>query len=317
MEVFMHKIFLISLFLMFAFFNFMQNSSWACACGCGVFDVGTASMFPSGQGGTIWEEYDFMDQTHDWGGTSKASDEDNGDKQIRSSFIDTGFQYMFSRQWGLSIELPYVHRYFKTDNNFPETAGESPDIQSFDHSAIGDMRIQGVYTGFSPDMSTGLTFGFKVPTGDWTYPGFDRDTNIGSGSTDALLGGFHRGTIMFSDFDYFIQNLLDQPFLTQGGYRPGTEDDAALGVYYKSWYLGGVKVTPVAEVENSYRSRDRGWAADPTDSGYERILLAPGIELDYKKVMLYFDVGFPVYTFTEGYQLVTSAFYKVTVSYMF
>ena len=89
--------------------------------------------------------------------------------------------------------------------------------------------------------------------------------------------------------------MLDQPFLTQGGYLPGTENDAALGAYYNGWSLGGVKVTPVAEVVNSFRSRDRGWAADPTDSGYERILLSPGIELDYKRIMVYFDVGFPVY----------------------
>ncbi len=291
----------------------MQSNSWACACGCGVFDVGTASMFPSGQGGTFWEEYDFMDQTHNWSGTSKASNDDNSDKQIRTSFINTGFQYMFNRDWGISVELPYDHRYFKTDNGAPG----APDIQSFEHSAVGDMRVKGIYTGLSPDMSTGLEFGFKLPTGDWTYPNFDRDTEIGSGSTDALIGAYHRGPIMSSNFDYFVQDLLDQPFLTQGGYRPGTEDDAALGAYYNGWSLGGVKVTPVAEVENSYRSRDRGWAANPSDSGYERILLTPGIELDYKRVMVYFDVGFPVYVFTEGDQLVASALYKVTVSYMF
>jgi len=308
----MRKLFLVSLFLIFSFFNLMQSNSWACACGCGVFDVGTASMFPSGSGGTIFEEYDFMDQTHNWSKNSKASDDNNDDKQIRSSFITTGFQYMFNRSWGVEIELPYDHRYFKT------TDDDTGDIVSFVHSALGDMRIQGIYTGFSPDMSTGITFGFKVPTGDWTYPGFDRDTEIGSGSTDALIGAFHRGAVLSSSsFSYFIQDLLDQPFLTQGGYRPGTENDGALGVYYHGWSLGGVRFTPVAEVENSYRSRDRGWAADPTDSGYERILLTPGIELDYKRIMVYFDVGFPVYQYVEGNQLVTSALYKVSISYMF
>src|SRR6202789_3731821 len=134
----MRKIFLIFVFIL------IPSLSWACACGCGVFDVGTASMFPSGTGGTIWEEYDFMDQTHNWSRSSKASDEDNDDKQIRSSFITTGFQYMFNRDWGLSVELPYDHRYFRTDNGTPG----APDIQSFDHSAIGDMRVQGIYTGF-------------------------------------------------------------------------------------------------------------------------------------------------------------------------
>ena len=35
----------------------------ACACGCGVFDVGTGTMLPTGTGGEVWFEYDFMNQT--------------------------------------------------------------------------------------------------------------------------------------------------------------------------------------------------------------------------------------------------------------
>ena len=307
----MRKAFFILLFLTFSFFNLMQSVSWACACGCGIFDVGTSSMFPSGQGGTIFEEYDFMDQNHNWSKNSKASNDDNSDKEIRTSFINTGVQYMFNRSWGIRVELPYDHRYFKT-------ADDNGDIVSFTHSAVGDMRIRGIYTGFSPDMSTGVTFGFKVPTGDWTNPNFDRDTEIGSGSTDALLGAYHRGAITPDNrVSYFVQDNVDQPFLTQGGYLPGTENDAAVGVYYNGWSVAGVKITPVAEVLNSFRSRDRGWAANTPNSGYERVLLSPGIELDYKRVMVYFDVGFPVYQYTNGDQLVASVLYKVSVNYMF
>ncbi len=43
-------------------------------------------------------------------------------------------------------------------------------------------------------MSSGLSLGVKLPTGDWTYPNFDRDTSIGTGTTDLLLGGYHLGT---------------------------------------------------------------------------------------------------------------------------
>ena len=253
-----------------------------------------------------------MDQNHNWSKDSKASGDDNSDKEIRTSFINTGVQYMFNRNWGIQAELPYDDRYFKT------TDDDSGNIVHFTHSAVGDLHIRGIYTGFSPDMSTGITFGFKIPTGDWTYPNFDRDTELGTGSTDALMGVYHRGAITLDNtFSYFIQDNVDQPFLTQGGYLPGTENDAALGAYYNGWSMAGVKITPVAEVLNSYRSRDRGWAADPTNSGYERILLTPGIELDYKRVMVYFDVGFPVYQYMNGDQLVASALYKLTVSYMF
>jgi len=294
--------------------HLMQGVSFACACGCGVFNVGTSSMFPMGTGGTIWEEYDFMDQTHNWSKDSKASADDNPDKQIRTSFINTGLQYMFNRDWGVSIEVPYEHRYFKTDNG---TQG-APDIQSFVHDAIGDIRLQGIYTGFSSDMSTGLNFGLKLPTGDYTYPNFDRDTEIGSGSMDALIGAYHRGALLSDNhFSYFLQDNLDQPFLTHGGYLPGTENDAAAGIYYNGFFLAGVKFTPVGEILNSYRSKDRGMAANTPNSGYDRVLLSPGIELDYKRMMVYFDVGFPVYQYMNGDQLIASELYKVTVSYMF
>jgi len=49
----------------------------ACACGCGIFDVGTASMFPTQQGGMVWTEYDFMDQNKNWSGTSQAPADNN------------------------------------------------------------------------------------------------------------------------------------------------------------------------------------------------------------------------------------------------
>lgn len=307
----MHKKVFISLFVMFISMGLVQGVALGCACGCGIFDVGTSSMFPSGSGGTVFFDYDFMDQIHNWSKDSKASDDDNSDKQIRTSFVNARVQYMFDRNWGIQVELPYDHRYFKTTD-------DNGDIASFTHNAVGDMRIRGIYTGFSPDMSTGITFGFKVPTGDWTYPNFDRDTELGTGSTDALLGIYHRGAITSDNmFSYFVQDNLDQPFLTQGGYLPGTENNVALGTYYNGFSAAGIKITPVVEILNSFRSRDRGWAANTPNSGYERVLLSPGIELDYKKVMMYFDVGFPVYQYVNGDQLVASAIYKVTVSYRF
>ncbi len=75
MEGFMRKVFFILLFFTFNFFNLMQSVSWACACGCGIFDVGTNSMFPSGPGGTVFLDYDFMDQNHNWNKGSKASND--------------------------------------------------------------------------------------------------------------------------------------------------------------------------------------------------------------------------------------------------
>src|SRR5208337_3431119 len=68
----------------------------ACACGCGVFDVGTSSMFPEGEGAMAYFSYAYQDQFRNWNGTSQASAANNDDKEIRTDFFSTGVQYMFS-----------------------------------------------------------------------------------------------------------------------------------------------------------------------------------------------------------------------------
>lgn len=54
----------------------------ACGCGCGIFDVGTGSMFQGHAGGMAFVEYDYLDQSHNYSGTSSAPAADNEDKAI-------------------------------------------------------------------------------------------------------------------------------------------------------------------------------------------------------------------------------------------
>ena len=97
--------------------------SWACACGCGVFEVGTASLFPQGGGGTVWFEYDFQNQYLNWHATHIASAGNNDDKVIRTHFLTLGAQYMFNRKWGVMLEVPYTFRYFKTTTDSGQIQG--------------------------------------------------------------------------------------------------------------------------------------------------------------------------------------------------
>ena len=46
------------------------GAAWACACGCGVFDVGTSSLMPERAGGTVFLNYDYQNQNQNWSGTS-------------------------------------------------------------------------------------------------------------------------------------------------------------------------------------------------------------------------------------------------------
>ena len=285
--------------------------SWGCACGCGVFDVGTRSLFPTGAGGTAYLEYNYMDQSRNWSGAHRASEEDNPDKAIRTDYFTLGTQYMFNRDWGVLAQVPFEHRSFITTD-------ESGNLQHFTHSALGDIRIKALYAGFAPDMSSGVTLGLQLPTGDYTYPHFDKDTEIGTGSTDVLLGGYLRGQLPLAErWDWFLTAQLDQPALTQSDYHPGSEINAVAGVYYNGWRVQQVKIAPVLQAVGAYRWRDHGSASDPDNTGYERLLLAPGLEFDIGQVALYGDVAFPLYQDVNGNQLVAPELFTVRVSYNF
>jgi hypothetical protein len=285
----------------------------ACACGCGVFDVATSSMFPEGQGGMAWLQYDYMDQNRNWSGASEASAANNDDKKLETQFVTAGFQYMFNNKWGVQLEVPYDFRYFKGTD-------ESGNIASHRWSQLGDIRIEGIYTGFFADLSAGVTFGLKLPTGSYTEDTdlVDRDTQIGTGSTDILLGGFYRGNITKNEkWDWFAQLQLDVPVLIQAGYRPGVELDTAAGIDYKGISLGRVRISPVAQVIFSERTSDSGSAANSDNTGYQRVLLSPGVEFHIHPVKIYADAEFPVYQNFTGNQLAGPVLFKVSASWMF
>ena len=176
---------------------------------------------------------------------------------------------------------------------------DAGDIVSRNWSQLGDIRIEGIYTGFSEDLSAGVTLGVKLPTGSYTFDSdvVDRDTQIGTGSTDILLGGFYRGNLTKDDkWDWFAQLQLDVPVLIQDEYRPGVELDAAAGILYKGFSLGRVRISPVAQAIFSERTSDSGAnSASPVASGYQRIMLSPGVEFHIHPVRIYADAEFPVY----------------------
>ncbi len=297
------------------------DQSLACACGCGVFAVGTSSMFPTGTGGTVYLELDYQDQTINWHNTSSAPAADNGDKNLETYFFTAGLQYMFTRSWGVQLEIPYWDRRFTTDQNFPESPGTPTNDVTVHWSDLGDIRLQGIYTGFSEDLSTGLTFGVKLPTGSYQYDNavVDRDSAIGSGSTDILLGGFHREALTSDNsWSWFAQALLDQPVLTQEDYRPGTELDTAAGVHYNNLMMGNLMITPVAQIIASERTRDSGGnSASPPASGYQRLMLSPGVEFDINQLSAYVDIAFPVWQRFRGDQLTAPWLLKAIVAYHF
>lgn len=288
------------------------RSARACACGCGIFEVGPSLMRPVGVGGFAAFEYDYMNQNQNWSGTAKAPAADNDDKQIKTNFYNANFQYMFDRKWGVMVNVPYWNRFF-------QTVDDAGDLASYHYSSLGDLRVTGVYSGFSEDMCTGVTLGFKLPTGDYTTPGPDRDNQIGTGSTNILLGAYHQGGLTRdNNWVWFAQGLWDNAISSRNDYRPGGEVDLAAGVYFNGVDLGrDSKIAPVLTVLFSERWRDSGAASDPDNTGFTRVFVAPGVQFSVSSVALYAQVAFPVYQRMNGNQLVAPELYKFSVGYSF
>jgi hypothetical protein len=323
------------------------TQAFACACGCSVFDVGGLDL-PQEQdhGGRVFFEFWGTNQTQNYVGSSRAPAALNFDKNLNTQWYNVGFSYNFNRDWGVMVRIPTANRDLTTTTNiaFPGS------LSTFNAKSLGDIEIMGMYTGFFKDMSTGLMFGIKLPTGTFTAPGMDRDNQIGTGSTDLEVGAFHRGLLTGDNaWQYFGQFLLRRPFLYQAAadpqgffdgnpgvvqtYFPSYQIDAAAGIVYNNLYnvLGLDKITPLAQVIVSNRGRDEGTGADPYNSGFDRVMLSPGVELtkvvdeaNNRVVKLYADIEVPIYyranaannAGTEG-QLLAPYQIKVVASYNF
>ena len=325
--------------------GFTTTAARACACGCSVFDVG-GGMLPqeNDHGGRIFTEWWHSDQTQNFVGSSKAPASFNLDKKLVTDWFTLGGMYMFNRDWGVMARLPYANRNLTTDT------GGFAGIDTFNAKVFGDLEVMGLYTGFFNDMSTGVMFGLKLPTGSFTAPGLDRDNQVGTGSTDLILGGFHRGMLTGDNaWQYFSQVRYQQPFMYQAAadpqgffdgnpglvqtYKPGYQVDGAAGILYNNLYnvAGLDKITPMFQVIASHRDHDQGTGADPFNSGFDRLMVAPGVEFtkvldeaNNRVLKFYVDVEITTYyranaannAGTEG-QLLAPWMLKMVTSYNF
>ena len=311
-----------------------SSSALACACGCGVFDVGAASIMPntSDSGLSVWFRFNTMDQNKNWEGGSSVPAADNGDKRIQTDFYTIGGEYRITHKWTVMAELPIISRALTTTDD-GTVFGAAGSVYTGHLTSLGDLQVTALYTGLSADMSTGIGFGLKLPTGDSTGPNgplsgaeFDRDTLPGTGSTDAIFTAYHVGYLDSEGrLSWFSQARYQIAFATRDHYRPGNELDASLGASYDLGAAGPItKVAPVLSLINSLRAHDTGDNASSLNTGYERLLIAPGINLRAGKVRLYADIELPIYQHANSDvvpgasgQLVAAHLFNATLSYDF
>lgn len=253
-------------------------------------------------------QYDHMTQSRNWGKEKKSSDENHHTK-IQTQTVTAGAQYMFSRDWGMAARVPFVTRAIKSV--------EHHDTRT---NSLGDIRLNAIYSGFSADMSSGLTFGLKLPTAQTKARSVEeRSMQIGTGSTDLLLGAYKMGKVAGTEkFNWFAQTGWQHALNVHRGFRSGDEISAALGIYYNAGsFLGVKKIAPIAQITGAKRLRDSGWASNSFNSGYSQAYFAPAVEFNFEKFKLYADVEFPIYRNVNGTQLAPQNLYKMILGYNF
>ena len=287
---------------------FVPAATFACACGCNVFTVGARWSMPTSAGFGAFLQYNYMDQSRNWGNWQSASADANQDQEIRTNFYTLGLQYMADRDWGVMAEAPVWNRYFRTID-------DDGNLAAATHTSFGDVRLMGMYTGLSEDMSTGIQFGLKLPTGAFNESLLDRDTQIGTGTTDLLLGGYQMG--QEKGWGWYGQVMWQHAFNERDGYRPGDSFDVNFGAHYDG-LLSSLRIVPVLQLQGSFRGIDGGDNANPGDTGFERLYVSPGLQLiATSHLSLYGDLRIPIMTHVRGNQLVAPALVNMTMGYSF
>ena len=267
--------------------------------------------------------YNYLNQNQQRYGASKASGAlinnqlaagQEVEAYTRTQTLTAALNYT-GDAFALSIQLPFVNR---THGTYGATPPLGSNYATSSDNSIGDVRIISRYSGFSSEKTSGLIAGIKLPTGntgatfsDGITP-LDAGLQIGSGSTDLILGGYTSGSI--KEYGWFVQGTVQHAVATDmamGGlaYRPGDAYTLNTGIRYAEF---GAKITPMLQLNIIKRQADTGAFTVPLDpvtgvpiSGGTLAYLAPGVSIRAGGGMsVYGFVQLPIYQSVNSLQLV-------------
>lgn len=304
------------------------SDAFACAsCGCTLSTDWGSQGVSTKEGFSADLSETYINQNQLIYGNSKPTDAQvqnlyNNNQEIETSTMTqtttVALNYN-SDTWGVGVQVPYLHRTHGTNGQTTNGVIGENYTESAD-SGLGDVKVIGRYSGFSDDKTTGLIAGVKFATGN-TNANFTSGVNAGSpldaglqlgtGSTDIILGAYTSGTV--STYGWFVQGTVQHSISglvneASGSYRPGDAYLLNSGIRYAGF---GSTVSPMLQLNLVHREYDQG-SAVPTDvftgspiSGGNLAYLSPGLSVRLGGgTSVYGFVQVPIYQNIGSLQLV-------------
>jgi len=255
--------------------------------------------------------FEFIDQDQPMSGTRRVAVGEvpahhDEVKTINRNVLTT-VDHGFDEHWGVTAVIPVVDRSHEHIHNHHGARL----VETWHFTALGDVRVQGRYQAYFGQATAeragfaGVTFGLVLPSGATDITNgegavAERSLQPGTGTTQVALSAYYRESLPVHDSSWYVQGAVQAPLRESDGYEPGTVYALDVGYRYDVSDRLGLNL----QMNYTYKSRDRGAAAEPDDSGGQTLSVAPGLTYAFTPgVQAYGFVGLPLYRNVNGVQL--------------
>lgn len=298
--------------------------AFACsACGCTLSSDWASQGLAASGGWRADLRFDYFNQDQLRSGTDsvpRSSLALPNEQEIQQYTINRNYalnlDYSPNKDWGVDFLLPWYNRSHAT------IAAGDTEVSTSHDTGIGDLRVVGRYMGLGEHRTTGIEFGLKLPTGRFTGDfltgpqagePLDRGLQLGTGTTDLLLGAYNFGALA-PDWDYFAHVLLAHPLNSREDFRPGTGINFNVGVRYTA----SEKFVPQLQINARFEKRESGANADVDNSGASLVYLSPGITWSIsRRLSAYAFVQVPLFQRVNGLQIEATQTGSIGMHYIF
>lgn len=267
--------------------------------------------------------YEYIDQDSLLTGkvSADAEDEDHQEQNTLNQNLQVTFDYAFDDTFGISVGLPFVAR--EHTHWHRDTADTTePEKEVWNFSEIGDVRVVGrmqLSSSASLHDAYGITAGLKLPTGDYKVTNHEgelaeRSLQPGTGTTDAIVGGYYLHKMQGINAQWFSQISLMSALDKRDDFQSGNQMTFDMG-YRQSL---SSQLNAMLQFNYSHKRRDSGIQAEPENSGGESSFMSPGVSYSWSKTtQLYSFVHHRLSQRVNGEQLSAKNSFVVGMSTIF